>query len=391
MNLPTPGAGERATQARYNLMQVAAEMEDVIRLGAGDPDLDTPPEIIHDAIQLMRNQQGALSASGLSTLREALAEHFENNKSLSFNPDSEILITNGAQEGLFLTMLALVNPGDGVLVQDPRYSSYDQAVEAAGGRVIGIPSGHNQRFELAPENLKAKVGEGKVLVFVNPNNPTAALNSSDTVREIAAICRDANLLVVSDEVYEGLVFDDVEVRTIAQCEGMRDKTVILSSFSKTYAMTGFRVGYLIGPPHFIQAAARLKATISGSCPLFSQYAALAALTGSQKGRNEILQTFTCRRKIMMDGLSSLDIPYGHPGGGFFMWADISRYGLPASEFCRRLLLEAKVLMFPGTSFGERWKNYVRISILENEQRLADAIERIRGFAQKIQDEGRTAQ
>ena len=386
MSLSTPGAGERATQARYNLMELAAGMTDVIRLGAGDPDLDTPAEIIHEAMRLTRERKGTLSPSGLSTLREALAGHFENDKSLSFSPDSEILITNGAQEGLFLTMLALVNPGDGVLVQDPRYSSYDQAIEAAGGKVIAVASGHNQRFELDPDNLRAKLSEGKLLVFVNPNNPTAALNAPDSVREIAAIARDGNLPVVSDEVYGGLVFDEKEVLSIAQCEGMRERTIILSSFSKTYAMTGFRVGYLIGPSHFIQAATRLKASISGPCPLFSQYAALAALTGPQQGRKRILQTFSGRRAIMMKGLDSLDVPYGHPGGGFFMWADISRFGLPAGEFCRRLLLEAKVLMFPGTSFGERWKNYVRISILENEDRLAEAIGRIRSFAQKIRDE-----
>ena len=386
MSLSTPGAGERATQARYNLMELAAGMSDVIRLGAGDPDLDTPAEIIHEAIRLTRERKGTLYPSGLSTLREALAGHFEKDKSLSFSPDSEILITNGAQEGLFLTMLALVNPGDGVLVQDPRYSSYDQAIEAAGGKVIEVPSGHNQRFELDPDNLRAKRNEGKLLVFVNPNNPTGALNSPESVREIAAIARDGDLLVVSDEVYGGLVFDENEVLTIAQCESMRERTVILSSFSKTYAMTGFRVGYLIGPSHFIQAATRLKAAISGPCPLFSQYAALAALTGPQEGRKDILRTFSGRRNIMMKGLDSLDIPHGHPGGGFFIWADISRFGLPASEFCRRLLLEAKVLMVPGTSFGERWKDYVRISILENEQRLAEAIERIRSFAPNIQGE-----
>jgi aminotransferase len=384
MSLPTPGAGERATQARYNLMQLAAEMSDVIRLGAGDPDLDTPSEIIREAIVLMENRPGALSPNGLSTLREALAEQFVREKSLSFSPDTEILITNGAQEGLFLTMLALVNPGDGVLVQDPRYSSYDQAIEAAGGRVIEVPSGHNHRFELDPDKLEAKSREGRLLVFVNPNNPTAALNSPETVREIAAIARDSNLHVISDEVYDGLVFEDVEVLTLAQCEGMRNRTVVLSSFSKTYAMTGFRVGYLAGPSRFIQCATRLKEVISGPCPLFSQYAALAALTGPQDGRKRILQTFEGRRKIMMKGLDSLDIPYGHPGGGFFIWADISRLGLSASDFCHQLLLEAKVLMFPGTSFGERWKNYVRISILEDEHRLEEAIERIRRFEQKIQ-------
>jgi aspartate/methionine/tyrosine aminotransferase len=376
-----PSSGERATQARYNLMQMAAGMKDVVRLGAGDPDLPTPPEIIGEAIHRMSQKEGSISTRGLDGLRRALAEHYKDEKGLDYDPDSEILITNGAQEGLFLTLLALVNPGDGVLVQDPRYSSYDQAVEAAGGTIIQVPTGRDYNFALEPDDLKEQARNGKLLVFVNPNNPTASLVPAPTVREIAAVAREEGLFVISDEVYDKLVFDDVEVVSVAECEGMREQTVILSSVSKTYAMTGFRVGYLLGPKWFIDAAARLKKVISGRSPLFSQYAALSALTGSQVSRQQILGIFTARRKAMMEGLDSLGIRYGHPGAGFFIWADISRFAVPADEFCRRLLLEARVLMFPGTSFGERWKDYVRISILEPVERIAEGIERMRAFAE----------
>lgn len=377
-------AGERATQARHNLMQMAASMSGVIHLGAGDPDLPTPSEIIREAIRLMKDRRGALSARGLDGLRIALSERYGKEKALSYDPEREVLITNGAQEALFLTMLALVGPGDEVLVQDPRYSSYDQSIEAAGGKIVEIPTGCNHRFELDPEELRKQAKTGRALVFVNPNNPTAALTPPDAVREIAAVARQSELTVISDEVYEQLSYDGAEPLSVAQCEAMRDRTIILSSFSKTYAMTGFRVGYLLGPSHFIEAAARLKQIVSGPCPLFSQYAALAALTGSQDGRRSILRILTSRRKVMMEGLDSLPIPYGHPGAGFFIWADISRFGLPADEFCQRLLLEGKVLVFPGTSFGDRWKNYVRISILEPEERLTEAVERIRRLGEKIQ-------
>jgi aminotransferase len=378
-----PSSGERATQARYNLMQMAAGMKDVVRLGAGDPDLPTPPEIIGGALHRMSRKEGMISIRGLDLLRRALAEHFRDERGLDYHPDNEILITNGAQEGLFITLLALVNPGDGVLVQDPRYSSYDQAVEAAGGTIIQVPTGRDYDFALQPDDLAKRAKKGKVLVFVNPNNPTAALVSAATVREIASVARREGLFVISDEVYDKLVFDDAEVVSVAECPGMREKTVILSSVSKTYAMTGFRVGYLLGPSWFIDTATRLKKVISGHTPLFSQYAALSALTGSQMGRQQILGIFAARRKAMMAGLDSLGIRYGHPGAGFFIWADISRFGLPADEFCRRLLLETRVLMFPGTSFGESWRDYVRISILEPVERIEEGIERIRAFSESV--------
>lgn len=377
-------SGRDASQTLTHLIQTAARMSDVIRLGAGDPDLATPQEIIHEATQKLRWREGSVSSRGLDALRRAIAESFLKEKNLRYDPDMEILVTNGAQEGLFLTMLALVSPGDGVLVQDPRYPSYDQAIEAAGGRIIAVPTGRDRDFTLRPEDLQSRLKGAGVLVFVNPNNPTGSLVSPDAVQEIAEVARKSALTVISDEVYEKLAFDDAEVLSIAQCHAMQRRTIVLSSFSKTYAMSGFRVGYLAGPSNFIDAVARLKSVISGPSLLYSQYAALAALTGSQESREKILDTFTRRRRVTMEGLDSLGIPYGHPGAGFFIWADISRFGMPSDEFCSRLLKQARVLLFPGTSFGSRWHDYVRISILQPEERLAEAIDRIGRFDAALQ-------
>ena len=241
-----------------------------------------------------------------------------------------------------------------------------------------------QREEM-PDDLKTHAKDGKLLVFVNPNNPTGSLVSARAVREIASISRDAGLFVISDEVYDKLVFDDAEALSVAECEGMRDRTVILSSVSKTHAMTGFRVGYLLGPRRFIDAAARLKKVISGRSPLFCQYAALSALTGSRVSRQQILGIFSARRKGMMEGLDSLGIPYAHPSAGFFIWADISRFGMSADELCRRLLLEARVLVLPGTAFGERWRDYVRISILEPVERIPEGVERMKAFSESLSE------
>jgi len=248
---------------------------------------------------------------------------------------------------------------------------------------VTLATGENHRFELQPAELQSKVRQGKVLILVNPSNPTGALVPAEDVKRIAEVARGEGLLVVSDEVYEALTFDDVPCLSMVQCEGMRAQTVTLSSFSKTYAMTGFRVGYLIGPPPFIDAATRLKTITSGPCPTFSQYAALAALTGPQESARAIRATFAGRRGVMMRSLDALGIPYGHPGGTFFFWADISRFGMAAEEFCHRLLTDARVLFFPGTAFGAKWSGYVRISILQNKDRIAEAMRRVSGFIEKI--------
>lgn len=379
-------AGEQATQSRYNLMQLAATMEDVVSFGAGDPDLPTPPHIVREAVRLLAERPCSVPVRGLPELRRALAEHYRAGKGVVLDPEREILITNGAQEALFLTVLALINPGEGVLVPDPRYSSYDQAIEAAGGRMVELPTGRDRCFGLEAQVLEQYAASGKALVLVNPGNPTGALISAEEVERIAAAARRAGLIVVSDEVYESLVFDNAPYRSIMQCRGMRDRTVTISSFSKTYAMTGFRVGFLLGPGAFISAVSRMKQITSGPCPLLSQYAALAALTGPQQPAREILEIFTRRREVMRAGLDSLEIPYGHPGGTFFIWADISRFGMQSEEFCRCLLTDQRVLLFPGTAFGRKWQGYVRISILQQVERIREGLERIERFVRSLHPE-----
>ncbi|MBM3788747.1 MAG: pyridoxal phosphate-dependent aminotransferase [Acidobacteria bacterium] len=385
--------GEKATQSRSNLMQLAATMEDVISFGAGDPDLPTPPHIIGEAMRRFALDPCITPAQGLPELRRALAERYRQRKRLLFDPASEIVITNGAQEALFLTMMALVNPGDGVLVQDPRYSSYDQAIEAAGGRIVELPDARRRGFELNSEDVRRCATGARILVLINPNNPTGALIRADGVSGIAAAAREAGIIVVSDEVYEGLVYDELPCRSVAQCDGMRERTATVSSFSKTWAMTGFRVGYLAGPAPLIGAVTRLKQAVSGACPALPQYAALAALTGPQEPAREILATFERRRSMMMQGLDALGIPHSAPGGTFFIWADISGFGVAAEEFCHRLLMEHRVLLFPGSSFGSKWQGFVRISMLGSDARIAAGLARLGDFIHSItsnQSGGRTS-
>ena len=293
----------------------------------------------------MATPPAELQVQGLGELRAAIAKRYSSEKSLDLDPESEILVTNGAQEGLFLTVLALLNPGERILVPDPRYGFYDQAIATAGGEIVSLPTGEGYDFGLTAKAVEN--ADGKLLLLVNPSNPTGALTPAERVREISAVARDKGLIILSDEVYEKLTFDE-EVLSVATCNGMRERTVTLSSVSKTYAMTGFRVGYVIGPPAFIEAATRLKSDISGPTSLFSQYAALAAIDGPQDSVEAFRQIYAGRLGVMSKGLDALNIPYGKPGGGFFLWADISRFGVDAEPFCRRLLTEGRVLMFPGT-------------------------------------------
>ena len=379
--------GEAATSLRYKMMALARERENVISLGRGDPDLDTQPAIIEDGLARFGGAMGAEMAKadggpvrGLLPLREGIARRYAGEKGVDVDPATEIVITNGAQEGLFLAMLALVDPGDRVACQDPRYSSYDQAIGTAGGDIVPVPTGGDQPFELAAAELRRHARDCKLLVFVNPSNPTGACAGREGVRDLARAADDLGLVVVADEIYEDMVFRDEPFLSLLAADGARGRSVVLSGFSKAYAMTGFRVGYLVGPPAFIDAVEAIKSTTSGPCPAFSQHTALAALEADPDPRPEYLARYRRRRKVLMDGFADLGVPHGPHGGGLFMWADVSRFGMDAENFCYRLLDEAGVLMFPGASFGERWRNWVRVSLLCPEARIVESMERIRTFA-----------
>lgn len=382
-------SGEKATSLRYTLMDLARTRADVISLGRGDPDLHTHPDIVEGAIaNLTASGADELHPRehrlGLGRLRRGIARRLSVEKGIEVDPESEIVITNGGQEGLFLAMLALVDPGDRVLCPDPRYTSYDQAIGAAGGEIVSIPTGGTEPFELSAEALRAHGAGAKLLVFVNPCNPTGACVGPDGVRALAREAADMGLIVLSDEIYEDLVFDGRPFLSFLGASEDRDTTVLLSGFSKSYAMTGFRVGYLVGPPPFIEAVSAIKATTSGPCPTFSQLAALAALEVEHDPRADFLRVYEARRRVLLDGFEALGIPYGPHGGGLFLWADVGRFGMDAETFCYRLLDETGVLMFPGNSFGDRWKHWVRVSLLAPEENIREAIDRMGRFVSGLE-------
>ncbi len=401
--------GEAATSLRYRMMALARERENVISLGRGDPDLHTRPAIVEDGLarfaratdDARRGRRSAAGAAdsaraggggmsawdgpvrGLARLREGIARRYADEKGVDVDPATEIAITNGAQEGLFLAMLALVDPGDRVACQDPRYSSYDQAIGTAGGDIVPIPTGGDRPFELGADELRRHARGCKLLVFVNPSNPTGSCVGRRGVRDLARAARELDLVVLADEIYEDVVFRDRPFLSLLAAEGARGRGVVLSGFSKAYAMTGFRVGHLIGPPTFIDAVEAIKSTTSGPCPAFSQHTAVAALEADPDPRPEYLARYRRRRRALIEGFADLGIPHGPHGGGLFMWADVSRFGMDAETFCYRLLDEAGVLMFPGASFGARWRGWVRVSLLCPEPRIREAMDRVRTFVRTL--------
>ena len=289
-----------------------------------------------------------------------------------------IVVTSGGQEGLFLIMQALLDPGDDILVPDPRYTSYDQAIEQAGGRMVLVPTYPEDNFDLRVDEVAAAITpQTKALLIVSPSNPTASVVSAASLRAIAKLAQERDLIVISDEIYEHFIFPPSEQLSMASLPGMFERTITLNGFSKTYAMTGWRAGYIAAPPDFARVLTGLKAATTGPTSTVSQYAALAAATGSQYVVAKYYDIYASRRQLMMDGLRDMGFTFTEPQGAFFIYTNAASSGLSAFELSYLLLREGHVLIFPGTAFGEKWTDWLRISLLQPAEKLSEALVRMK--------------
>lgn len=377
------------TQLRYALMEMAREMPDVIALGRGDPDLPTPPHIIEAANRAMREQRTGLTpVAGLPELREAAARRFRAENGLEVEKEN-IIVTAGGQEALFLVIQALIDPGDEVLVPDPRYTSYDDAIYRAGGKMVMVPTLREDNFNTDPAALEAAITpRTKVILIISPNNPTAGIVTEDRLREIADIAIRHNLIVISDEIYDKCVFAPHQHVSIGSFPGMAERTITLNACSKTYAMTGWRVGFGAGPKDVIDAMTKIKQYTTGPVATVSQWAGLEALTGPQDSVQEYLQIYTERRAALMQGLAAMGFAYGEPRGGLYVWVDSSSTGIHATELSYLLLSEGRVLIFPGTAFGEQWTDYIRVTMLEPVEVLQEALDRMHPVVTRYRHQAR---
>ena len=365
------------TQLRYALMELARELDDVITLGRGDPDLDTPAHIVEAAKTAIRDGLTApTSVKGMAALRAAIAGHMRQVSGLPVDADN-VMVTTGGQEGLFLAIQALIDPGDEILVPDPRYSSYDDAIKRAGGNMVMVATDRDDAFNLRAEAVEAAITPAtKALLIVTPSNPTAGIVTEDRLRAIADVAIRHNLIVIVDEIYGKIVYPPWRHFSIGSLPGMAERTITLDAFSKTYAMTGWRCGYVAAPADVIDAMARIKQVTTGPVATVSQWAGLAAITGPQDCVADYLDIYIERRKVLLQGLDRMGFAYGEPRGGLFVWADSSSTGIHAAELSYLLLKEARVLIFPGTAFGELWRDYVRITLLEPIETLREAVRRM---------------
>lgn len=362
---------------RTRMLEIAAGLPDVISLGRGDPDFHTPRHIAEAAkAAIDANQHHYTHPAGLPQLREAIAETLRADNNLDYSAD-EIIVTGGAQEAMLLCMLALVNAGDEVLLSAPGYSSYVNDVHLCGGVSVSVPTYERDQFALMPAEIEARITERtKVLVLVTPNNPTGAVTPPAIIRQIAALAERRNLVVISDEIYSKLVFEGSEHLSFGSLPGMKERTITLNGFSKTYAMTGWRVGYLAAPRPFIRLLTEARHTLSISASTPAQFAALAALTGPQDAVEAMRQSYAERRALAMRALDHMGLTYGYPGGAFYVFANISPTGVPAPQFCETLLREKRVLVYPGTMFGDETGHYIRISLLQPLDRIQEAMARM---------------
>ncbi|GAB1477686.1 pyridoxal phosphate-dependent aminotransferase [Paracoccaceae bacterium] len=365
---------------RTKMLGIAAGLKDVIAMGRGDPDFHTPGHIVDAAkAALDANQHHYTGPTGLPALRAAIASDLKAGYGLDYTAD-EIVVTAGVQESIVLCMLGLVAPGDEVLITSPRFTTYDTAVRLCGGVPVPVPTYEKDDFALDVAEIEKRITpKTRMFVLVTPNNPTGAVTPPDMIRKIAELAVKHDILIISDEIYAKMIYAPNEHLSIATLPGMKERTITLNGFSKTYAMTGWRVGYLAAPADFVAKLTEPRHTLSINTCTVSQHAALAALTGPHEPIQEMLDEYKARRDWLMPALSAAGFTYGHPGGAFYIYVNISHTGMDAPSFCENLLRETGVMVFPGSMFGDESPNYIRIGYLQPLPLIQEAMRRIADF------------
>ncbi|MCD6289262.1 MAG: pyridoxal phosphate-dependent aminotransferase [Anaerolineae bacterium] len=358
-------------------------MPEVISLGIGEPDFVTPPHIVEaGARSLQRGETHYTSNSGTIELREAVARHLERLYGVSYDPEQEILITVGVSEGLYLAMTAFVDPGDEVIVPQPSFVAYTAEVVLAGGTAVPIVTRVEDRFQVTPEQVrKAITPRTKAILLGYPNNPTGAVMSRENLQAVCEVAQQRDLLVISDEIYDRLVYG-VEHVCVPTLPGMRERTVLLGGFSKDYAMTGWRIGYIAAPAELLAPLRKVHQYTIMSAPTTAQAAALAALTDGDACVQEMVEEYDRRRRLIVDGLNSIGLACFEPQGAFYAFPSITLSGMTDEEFTALLLEEEQVAVVPGSAFGAGGEGYVRCSYATAYEKIEEALERMARFVQR---------
>ena len=367
-----------------DFFEIVQSMKEVISLGIGEPDFVTPWHIRESAIySLEKGRTGYTSNLGAPRLRRAIAAYVESHFSVCYNPHDEIIVTVGVSEAIDLALRALLNPGDEVLYHEPCYVSYSPSILLAGGVPVAVATHAEDEFTLRAADLEKSITpKTRVLMLNFPTNPTGAVMPQEELKKIGDLAVKHDLVVLSDEIYSELTYDEVPHHSIAALPGMKERTVFLHGFSKAFAMTGWRIGYACGPADIIEAMMKIHQYSILCAPVMAQEAALEALERGQRSMERMREEYRLRRNLIVTSLNEAGIPCHLPKGAFYVFPDIRATGMTSKEFALKLLEEKKVAVVPGTAFGPSGEGYVRCSYATALDQIKIAVERIADFVRR---------
>lgn len=364
---------------------IASEVEGVISLGVGEPDFNTPWACTEKAIYMLEQGKTTYTSNtGLLELRKEISKYIKNTINLEYCPKSEILVTVGASEGIDLALRAVVCPKDEVLVVEPCFVSYKPCITMCGGVPVVVNTKQENNFKVTPEDILEKLTDKtKAIILSYPNNPTGAIMEKEDLKKIADILKDKNILIISDEIYSELTYEGKKHVSIAELDGMAEKTVVLNGFSKSFAMTGWRLGFALGPKDIIASMTKIHQYIIMCAPTMSQYAGLEALTSCIENVDKMRKEYNMRRKFMLNGFREMGLECFEALGAFYLFPSIKSTGLMSDEFCSRLVYEKKVAVVPGTAFGQCGEGFVRCSYAYSIEEIKEALSRISSFLKDL--------
>ena len=368
------------------MFKLAAKVPDAVSFAVGQPDFDTPRHIVEAGQQALDEGYTRYTPSlGMLELREAIARKVWRDNKIKANPQTEIIVTVGAMQGLLLALMTALDPGDEVMVSDPGYTNYEHLIRVATGVPVRVPAREENEFKLGPDDVEQAITERtRALIINSPANPTGAVMLRSDLEQMAEIAQRHNLIVISDEAYEKLIYGGLEHVSIASFPGIKERTVSVYTLSKTYAMTGWRIGFVVGADHLIDPMQRMQAGMVSCVASFVQKAAVMALDGPQNCVDEMVAKYDVRRKFIVKALNEIEgLSCLEPKGAFYAFPNISALGRSSSKVAMSLLETSKVVCVPGTAFGPRGEGYLRISYASSLKDLEEGVRRIKEGVKKL--------
>ena len=363
---------------------IVSEMKDVISLGVGEPDFDTPWHIREEGIYaLEKGKTFYTSNAGLKELRYEISNYLKRTQNIIYNPDNEIIVTVGGSEAIDIGLRAMINVGDEVIIPQPSYVSYEPCAVLAGATPVIIDLKEENEFRLTADELKnAITNKTRILILPFPNNPTGAIMEQKDLEEIARVCIENDIYVMSDEIYGELSYKEKHV-SIASIAGMKERTILINGFSKAYAMTGWRLGYACGPKEIIEQMVKIHQYAIMCAPTISQYSAVEALKKGDEDVKLMRESYNQRRRFLMNAFNEMGLKCFEPYGAFYVFPCIKEFGMTSEEFAMKFLEEEHVAVVPGTAFGDSGEGFLRISYAYSIENLKKAMTRLKRFVEKL--------